>query len=301
MYRCWMTSFLLLSATSQFVAVFSENNTGGMAQKNAHEMDSTRHNILTAQFECYQKIMKDTNHNKTDGSGCKRTWDGWLCWDDLDAGFTSAQHCPDYYDNFDTSGFPLIPAFIHAVARSYYYNDNCWISSNTSLLYIIHGPICAALLVNLFFLLNIVRVLITKLKVTHQAESSLYMRAVRATLILVPLLGIQYLLLPYKPDGRLASEIFMPTMIILMHYQGLLVATIFCFFNSEVQGVLRRHWNQYRIQFANTEALRSASYAASSMTEVHRCYSIDSHMDTLNGKSFHSLETTILRSDSLYM
>lgn len=40
----------------------------------------------------------------SDGSGCKRTWDGWLCWDDLDAGFTSAQHCPDYYDDFDTSG-----------------------------------------------------------------------------------------------------------------------------------------------------------------------------------------------------
>ncbi|KAL0190600.1 hypothetical protein M9458_013298, partial [Cirrhinus mrigala] len=60
----------------------------------------------------------------------------------------------------------------------------------------------------------------------------------------------------------------------------------------------------YRIQFgstfANTEALRSASYTASSMTEVHRCYSIDSHMDTLNGKSFHNLETTILRSDNLY-
>lgn len=73
----------------------------------------------------------------------------------------------------------------------------------------------------------------------------------------------------------------------------------------QVQGVLRRHWNQYRIQFgstfANTEALRSTSYTTSSMTEVHRCYSIDSHMDTLNGKSFHNMETTILRSDNIYM
>lgn len=78
-----------------------------------------------------------------------------------------------------------------------------------------------------------------------------------------------------------------------------------CVVVLQVQGVLRRHWNQYRIQFgstfANTEALRSTSYNASSMTEVHRCYSIDSHMDTLNGKSFHSLETTILRSDNIYM
>uniref|UniRef100_A0A8C2GS99 Calcitonin gene-related peptide type 1 receptor n=1 Tax=Cyprinus carpio TaxID=7962 RepID=A0A8C2GS99_CYPCA len=469
MFGCWITSFLFLLATSEFfVVVLSENNTGGTAQKKGHEMDITRHNILTAQFECYQKIMKDTNHNRTDGSMCKRTWDGWMCWDDLEAGITSAQHCPGYFNDFDTSemvtkictdsghwfvhpesnrtwtnytgcthksndhkrtainlyylalighGLSLISlftslgiffyfkslscqritlhknlffsfvlnsvitiifftcvannqevtqanpvsckvsVFIHQYLLgcnyfwmlcegiylhtlivvavfaekqhlmwyyflgwvfmrslvllsvnqnfSYTFVHSCWISSNTSLLYIIHGPICAALLVNLFFLLNIVRVLITKLKVTHQAESSLYMRAVRATLILVPLLGIQYILLPYKPDGRLTSEIFIHTMTILMNYQGLLVATIFCFFNSEVQGVLRRHWNQYRIQFgstiANTEALRSASFTASSMTEVHRCYSIDSHMETLNGKSFHNLETTILRSDNLYM
>ncbi|GAA6068330.1 calcitonin gene-related peptide type 1 receptor, partial [Tachysurus ichikawai] len=201
--------------------------------------------------------------------------------------FAQKQHLIWYY--LLGWGFPLLPTTIHAIARSYYYDDNCWISSNTSLLYIIHGPICAALLVNLFFLLNIVRVLITKLKVTHQAESSLYMKAVRATLILVPLLGIQFVLLPYKPAGRVLSEIYDYVMHILMHYQGLLVATIFCFFNGEVQSVLRRHWNQYRMQFGSAmthaEALRSTSYTASSITEVQGCYSIDGHSEHLNGKS----------------
>lgn len=62
------------------------------------------------------------------------------------------------------------------------------------------------------------RVLITKLKVTHQAEFSLYMKAVRATLILVPLLGIQFVLLPYKPEGR-SAEIYGYVMNILMNYQ----------------------------------------------------------------------------------
>uniref|UniRef100_A0A8C9XFC4 Calcitonin gene-related peptide type 1 receptor n=1 Tax=Sander lucioperca TaxID=283035 RepID=A0A8C9XFC4_SANLU len=213
--------------------------------------------------------------------------------------FAEKQHLMWYY--LLGWGFPLIPASIHAAARSYYYNDNCWISSKTSLLYIIHGPICAALLVNLFFLLNIVRVLITKLKVTHQAESSLYMKAVRATLILVPLLGIQYVLLPYKPEGRVSSEIYDYIMHILMHYQGLLVATIFCFFNGEVQAVLRRHWNQYQIQFGSSvgnqsDALRSASYTASSITEVQGCYSIDT--EHMNGKSCHDADASILKSDS---
>lgn len=72
---------------------------------------------------------------------------------------------------------------------------------------------------NLFFLLNIVRVLITKLKVTHQAESNLYMKAVRATLILVPLLGIEFVLIPWRPEGKIAEEIYDYTMHILMHFQ----------------------------------------------------------------------------------
>nr|XP_046218766.1 calcitonin gene-related peptide type 1 receptor isoform X1 [Oncorhynchus gorbuscha]XP_046218775.1 calcitonin gene-related peptide type 1 receptor isoform X1 [Oncorhynchus gorbuscha] len=474
---CWMVICLLLcTPTDIFVVASPEvNETQEYVPVNVyHDTDVTRKKIVTAQFECYQKIMKDNDHNKIGffsdgfyaaGPVCNRTWDGWLCWDDTEAGFTSEQYCPDYFQDFDPSelvtkicsdnghwflhpesnrtwtnytrcnehtnegrmtamnlfylalighglsltsllislgiffyfkslscqritlhknlffsfvlnsvitiiwltavannqelvqrnptsckvsqfihlylfgcnyfwmlcegiylhtlivvavfaekqhlmwyyllgwGFPLIPASIHAIARSYYYNDNCWISSNTSLLYIIHGPICAALLVNLFFLLNIVRVLITKLKVTHQAESSLYMKAVRATLILVPLLGIQYVLLPYKPEGRVSSEIYDYIMHILMHYQGLLVATIFCFFNGEVQGVLRRHWNQYRIQFGSTfahsDAMRSASYTASSITEVQGCYSIDSHTEHLNGKGAPlDIETSILKSEN---
>ncbi|KAG7278536.1 hypothetical protein CRUP_009800 [Coryphaenoides rupestris] len=398
-----------------------------------HDLGVTRNKIVTAQFECYQKIMKDVNP-KGEGSEsmCNRTWDGWLCWDDTDAGYTSEQHCPDYFQDFDpsetvakictdsgswflhpesnrtwtnytrcnahtnegrmtamnllylalighglsvTSLFISLAIFFHfkslscqritlhknlffsfvlnsvitiisltAVANNqelaqrnpfihlYLVGCNyfwmlcegiylhtlivvavfaekqhliCWISSNTSLLYIIHGPICAALLVNLFFLLNIVRVLITKLKVTHQAESSLYMKAVRATLILIPLLGIQFVLLPYRPGGRVSSEIYEYIMHILMHYQGLLVATIFCFFNGEVQSILRRHWNQYRIQFGSglgphSDALRSASYTASSITEVQGCYSIDGHSEHMNGKGCHDLETSILKADNTF-
>uniref|UniRef100_A0A8C2WPT8 Calcitonin gene-related peptide type 1 receptor n=1 Tax=Cyclopterus lumpus TaxID=8103 RepID=A0A8C2WPT8_CYCLU len=411
------------------------------------EYKSTRNEIATAQYECFQRILKEPQRKtKTIGPVCNATWDGWLCWEETDAGHTE-QSCPDYFKDFDPHvcsetgewgrhpqsnrtwtnftncrantihhgkaamthfylvmighglslvsllislgiffhfkslscqritlhknlflsfvlnsiitvvwlttvatckllmfihlyllscnyfwmlcegiylhtlivvavfaekqhlvwyyllgwGFPLVPAVIHSIARHCYYNDKCWVSSDTSLLYIIHGPICAALVVNLFFLLNIVRILITKLRVTHQAESSLYMRAVRATLILIPLLGIQFVLLPYKPQDHWVFEIYLYVMEILMHYQGLLVSTIYCFFNGEVQSVMRRHWNQQRMQFAGTFAnadfFRSASYVASSLTEVHRCYSIESHSEHMNGKSY----SDIFRSDSPFV
>ncbi|XP_038138088.1 calcitonin gene-related peptide type 1 receptor [Cyprinodon tularosa] len=209
--------------------------------------------------------------------------------------FAEKQHLLWYY--LLGWGFPLVPAVIYSIARFCYYNDRCWGSSDTSLLYIIHAPFCTALVVNFFFLLNIIRVIITKLRVTHQAESSLYMRAVRATLILIPLLGIQYVLLGYKPLDPWIIEIYLYIMNIAMHYQGLLVSTIFCFFNGEVQTVLRRQWNLLRMQSAGTFANRSAYYVASSLTEVHRCYSIESHTDHINGKSC----SDIFRSESPYV
>lgn len=72
----------------------------------------------------------------------------------------------------------------------------------------------------------------------------------------------------------------------------------------QVQAVLRRNWNQYRIQFGSTlahsEALRSASYTASSITEVQGCYSIDSHSEHLNGKSCHEADNAMLKSESSF-
>lgn len=81
-------------------------------------------------------------------------------------------------------------------------------------------------------MLNIIRVLVTKLRDTHRAESNMYMKAVRATLILVPLLGIQFVIIPWRPENRLAGEVYDYIMHILMHYQ---VGT--------TRGVLLRHFS----------------------------------------------------------
>ncbi|XP_010772958.1 calcitonin gene-related peptide type 1 receptor [Notothenia coriiceps] len=202
-------------------------------------------------------------------------------------------------------GFPLVPASIHAVARKKYFDDNCWMSVETHLLYAVHGPIVAALLVNLFFLLNIIRVLVTKLRDTHRAESNMYMKAVRATLILVPLLGIQFVIFPWRPENRLAGEVYEYIMHILMHYQGLLVATIFCFFNGEVQAALKRQWMQYKTQWGQRRkdhcSMRSTSYTATSITEVPAfMYHHDSNSENLNGRSTEDSELVALKSGETY-
>ncbi|KAM9737814.1 calcitonin gene-related peptide type 1 receptor isoform 1-T1 [Menidia menidia] len=217
--------------------------------------------------------------------------------------FAEEQHLHWYY--LLGWGFPLVPVSIHAVARKKYFDDNCWMSVETHLLYAVHGPIVAALLVNLFFLLNIIRVLVTKLRDTHRAESNMYMKAVRATLILVPLLGIQFVIIPWRPENRLAGEVFEYVMHILTHYQGLLVATIFCFFNGEVQGALKRQWMQYKTQLGQRRkdhcSMRSTSYTATSITEVPAfAFHHDTNNEHPNGRHTEDSELVALKSGDTY-
>ncbi|CAO2602904.1 Calcitonin receptor [Lemmus lemmus] len=148
-------------------------------------------------------------------------------------------------------GFPVIPTTIHAITRALYYNDNCWLSVETHLLYIVHGPVMVALVVNFFFLLNIVRVLVTKLRQTHQAETYMYLKAVKATMVLVPLLGIQFVVFPWRPSNKILGKIYDYFMHSLIHFQGFFVATIYCFCNHEVQVAVKRQWAKLKIQWSH--------------------------------------------------
>ncbi|XP_053465274.1 calcitonin receptor isoform X1 [Nycticebus coucang] len=174
-------------------------------------------------------------------------------------------------------GFPLLPTIIHAITRTLYFNDNCWLSVDTHLLYIIHGPVMAALVINFFFLLNIVRVLVTKMRETHEAESYLYLKAVKATLILVPLLGIQFVVFPWRPSNKVLGKIYDYLMHSLIHFQGFFVATIYCFCNNQVQTTLKRQWAQFKIQWLQRggrrraprrSAARLAAAAAAEVEEI---------------------------------
>nr|XP_015097533.1 calcitonin receptor [Vicugna pacos] len=168
-------------------------------------------------------------------------------------------------------GLPLLPTTAHAISRALLFNDNCWLSVDTNLLYIIHGPVMAALVVNFFFLLNIVRVLVKKLKETPEAESHRYLKAVRATLVLVPLLGVQFVVLPWRPSNPQLGRVYDYVMHSLIHFQGFFVAVIYCFCNHEVQDALLRQWRQFRAQRSGgrrSNRATSSAPAAAALAEA---------------------------------
>ncbi|XP_005876144.1 PREDICTED: calcitonin receptor [Myotis brandtii] len=199
-------------------------------------------------------------------------------------------------------GFPVVPTITHAIARLKHFNDSCWMSVETYLVYIIHGPIMAALTVNFFFLLNILRVLVKKIKNDRQHDGRRYLKAVKATLFLVPLLGIQFVILPWRPHTKIPARVYDYVMHFLSHFQGFFVSMIYCFYNTTVQEALTRRlqlckirWEQrngyanrrqkYNIMLAALAAAAAATNADPGDIPVCIC-----HRDPRNHAAANNLE-----------
>lgn len=66
-------------------------------------------------------------------------------------------------------------------------------------------------------------------------------KAVRATLILIPLLGLHYMLTPFRPEAKSEWEVIYEIIAaVCTSFQGLCVAMLFCFCNGEVISAVRK-------------------------------------------------------------
>ncbi|XP_070611770.1 calcitonin gene-related peptide type 1 receptor-like [Erythrolamprus reginae] len=146
-------------------------------------------------------------------------------------------------------GVPLIHVSTYAVARSLYFNNYCWYRMDTLLSYIVDGPVFTVLLVNFLILISIVRIIIKKSRTRHLRKSFQYLKAVRATFLLVPLLGIQMLFVSWEPEGRTIKEIHQYVLHVFIQFQGLFLSILLCFSDKKVHSVIRRLWNRFQASF----------------------------------------------------
>ncbi|XP_031631545.1 diuretic hormone receptor-like isoform X2 [Contarinia nasturtii] len=114
--------------------------------------------------------------------------------------------------------------------------------------WIFHGSELACLLVNLFFLIRIMWVLVIKLRSANTAETRQYKKASKALLVLIPLLGITYLVVLIGPANGVSSQLFYVLQAFLISTQGFSVSLLYCFMNSEVKQALRHRLSIWREQ-----------------------------------------------------
>ncbi|KPM05693.1 corticotropin-releasing factor receptor type-like protein [Sarcoptes scabiei] len=113
-------------------------------------------------------------------------------------------------------------------------------------------------------------VLITKLRATNSIESKQYQKAHKALWVLIPLLGIGYIMVLVTPTHPTAKLIFQYLQAILVSTQGFTVAVLYCFCNGEVRTSLRHHFQRIQIQrtlrYGEGYASQSSGHYRSSMS-----------------------------------
>uniref|UniRef100_A0A3Q3K575 Corticotropin-releasing factor receptor 1 n=1 Tax=Monopterus albus TaxID=43700 RepID=A0A3Q3K575_MONAL len=151
--------------------------------------------------------------------------------------------------------FPIIVAW--AIGKLYYDNEKCWFGKQAGVYtdYIYQGPMILVLVINFIFLFNIVRILMTKLRASTTSETIQYRKAVKATLVLLPLLGITYMLFFVNPGEDEISQI------------------VFIYFNSflesfQVRSAVRKRFHRWQEQHSIRARMTQAMSIPTSPSRV---------------------------------
>uniref|UniRef100_A0A3B5L0A7 G-protein coupled receptors family 2 profile 2 domain-containing protein n=1 Tax=Xiphophorus couchianus TaxID=32473 RepID=A0A3B5L0A7_9TELE len=134
-------------------------------------------------------------------------------------------------------GTPVLFVTPWTVVKILYENTGCWSIMNRWFWWIIRGPITLSVLVIFFIFIKILMLLLSKLKADQVKFTDYRYSLARATLVLIPLLGIHEVVFTVLIDecmegsSRYARNFINLT---LSSFQGFLVAVLYCFANGEV-------------------------------------------------------------------
>ncbi|XP_022080156.1 PDF receptor-like isoform X2 [Acanthaster planci] len=138
-----------------------------------------------------------------------------------------------------------------AIAMYYTSTARCWKDHAVSPYYlIIEVPRNGALIINVLFLVNIVRVLVTKLRDSNSSETKQIRKAAKGAVLLIPLLGVANLVWfipnPTARDSRASIVLYNYLFLFLDSYQGFFLCVMYCFLNQEVRMTIHRKWSTWR-------------------------------------------------------
>ncbi|KAK3541514.1 hypothetical protein QTP86_028169, partial [Hemibagrus guttatus] len=145
-------------------------------------------------------------------------------------------------------GFPTVFVAAWIICRIYLEDTGCWERNEATIPWrVIDWPVMASVIINFILFISIIQILVQKLRCPDVGgnEQSQYRRLAKSTLLLIPLFGVNYVVFVYMREES-QNDIFKDYKIFfdlgLGSFQGLVVAILYCFLNSEVQSELKRKW-----------------------------------------------------------
>ncbi|CAG5958685.1 unnamed protein product [Menidia menidia] len=122
-------------------------------------------------------------------------------------------------------------------------------------------------------------------------DQSQYKRLAKSTLLLIPLFGIHYVVFVSLGES-IAEDYKIFFDLALGSFQGLVVAILYCFLNSEVQGELKRKWQSVCL---NCHLGRNPHLSGAFTSRNGSEQTMNSHHRGSRAQSILQSETTVLR------
>ncbi|XP_029080449.1 secretin receptor [Monodon monoceros] len=195
--------------------------------------------------QCLQGLAEEKARHPA--PGCQGLWDNTSCWPSSALGQTVEVACPRFLwmlvgrngnrsaqgpsweavgrpsgwawawqpeaeeTSLGTRSSPAIFVASWAVTRHFLEDVGCWdINANASIWWVIRGPVIVSVLINFILFINILRILMRKLRTqeTRGSEGNHYKRLAKSTLLLVPLFGVHYIIFAFSPEDAMETQLF---------------------------------------------------------------------------------------------
>ncbi|XP_042900068.1 corticotropin-releasing factor receptor 1 [Parasteatoda tepidariorum] len=226
-------------------------------------------------------------------------------------------------------GIPALCIGIWCFMMHLYHNTTCFIGyGNLPFIWVITGPMLAALLVNTVFLIDIIRVLVTKGNThltadTNQVRCTLYdglpqqkycpwphtqsavnscgrRKAIKATALLFPLLGIPHLIFCVNPkDNGKLEDAYMIFNAFVKSTQGLFVSVLYCFMNNDVQTALRKAYMRSVLRRTPNQRYTCRTRGMSQTSGTYLSHSDGNPLSDTTGRCKASSSRAVLRLQEL--
>ncbi|KAG0426258.1 hypothetical protein HPB47_026629 [Ixodes persulcatus] len=199
------------------------------------------------------------------------------------------------------AGLPLVFIVAWAYLMEQQLRTACWEGYGSNpYVWLLIGPRLVALLVNFVFLVNIIRILVTRVKSAVSVETTQFRKAIKATVLLFPLLGITHLLFCINPkdEDMGLKEAYMiinaiPTVLAgESTHTGIFVAVLYCFMNSEVQTAVR---NAYLRAAIRRNPNKDRSFVRGNFSQTSTVFLSHFNGSTVENSASSRLGTKIVR------
>ncbi|XP_037691633.1 vasoactive intestinal polypeptide receptor 2 isoform X2 [Choloepus didactylus] len=189
-------------------------------------------------------------------------------------------------------GIPTLCIVVWTVTRLFLEDTGCWDTNEHSVpWWVIRIPILISIIVNFVLFISIIRILLQKLTSPDVGgnDQSQYKRLAKSTLLLIPLFGVHYMVFAVFPI-RISSKYQILFELCIGSFQGLVVAVLYCFLNSEVQCELKRKWRSF---CPNQSMSRDYRLHSSSISRNGSESALQFHRNS-RAQSFLQTETSVI-------